>query len=267
MNSQTVKNYINLYKSTFKINIKSLMIYDIDFIVGVIAMVIKSGINFSIILILFNLITNISGWNFNEMLFLYGFSTVAFAIWHCFFIDTITIPTYIKTGEFDRFLTKPYNPLFLIIIEAFDDDGWGELILGLIINIIAIIRLKLYTPLLLLLPILWMAAALVYAGISILLSTISFFTIDNMDITDLTMQLNEFSKYPLTIYDFTLKTIFTIILPIGFTAYYPSLIFIRNISLTNISLMILAILFSITFFLISCKIWMLCLKKYTSSGF
>lgn len=243
------------------------MIYDVDFIIGVIAMLIKTVINFSMLLILFTIITNIEGWTFEEMLFIYGFSTTAFAIWHCFFIETITIPYYIKTGEFDRFLMKPYNPLFLIMIEGFDEDGWGELFFGIIISIISIIKLKVFNPLLLFLPILWIIASLVYAGISILLSTISFFTIDNLDITDVTMQLNDFSKYPLSIYNISLKFIFTFIIPIGFTAYYPSLVIIEGPTKDNILLVIGTILFGIGFFILSCCIWMRCLKRYTSSGY
>ena len=84
-------------------NVKALMIYEADFIVGVVAMIFKTLIKFSILLVLFNKIDNIRAWNFDEMLFLYGFSTTSFALWHCFFINTITIPIYIKTGELDRF--------------------------------------------------------------------------------------------------------------------------------------------------------------------
>lgn len=262
-----MQEYINIYKTTLKLNLKSLMVYDVDFIIGVIAMIIKTMINFATLLILFNIVTNIEGWTFNEMLFIYGFSTTACAIWHCFFIETITIPYYIKTGEFDRFLMKPYNPLFLIMIEGFDEDGWGELFFGIIISIISIIKMKLFNPTILILPILWIVASLVYAGISILLSTISFFTIDNVDITDVTMQLNDFSKYPLSIYSISLKMIFTFIIPIGFTAYYPSLIFIEGSTIHNILLGMGTIFVGIVFFILSCYIWMRCLKSYTSSGY
>ena len=262
-----INDYIKIYKTMFKINVKSLMIYDMDFILGIIAMLIKTVINFSMILILFNVITNIKGWTFNEMLFLYGISTTSFSLWHCFFIETITIPYYIRRGEFDRFLTLPYHPLFLILIECFDEDGWGELIFGIVISIISIIRLKLYTPLILVLPIIWIAGCLVYAGISTLLSTVSFFTVDNTDLTDLTIELNSFSKYPLSIYSTALKVIFTVFLPIGFTAYYPSLIFLHGITLENVILLILTIFIAIIFFILSFVIWDKCLKKYTSSGY
>lgn len=262
-----IKEYFNVYKSAFKLNIKSIMIYDADFIIGIIAMIIKTFINFFMLLILFRVITNINGWDFNHILFIYGFSTTSFAIWHCFFINTITIPYYIKTGEFDRFLSRPYNPLFLIMIEGFDEDGWGELIFGIIVSVISIIRLNIASYILLFLPIMWFASSLIYAGISIMLSIISFFTIDNIDITDITLQLNNYSKYPLDIYSKTLKIIFTFVFPIGFASFYPSLMFI-DISVKNRILLIICIVaICILFFALSCYIWNKSLKKYTSSGY
>lgn len=262
-----LKKYKDIYLKTFKVNLKSIMIYDIDFIIGIIAMFIKTLINFSIILIIFNIVSDINGWTFEQMLFLYGFSTTSFAIWHCFFINTITIPYYIKTGEFDRFLTKPFNPLFLILVEGFDEDGWSELLFGLIISVISILKLHLYTPIILIIPPLWIVCSLIYAGISIILSTVSFFTIDNVDITDLTLQLNEFSKYPINIYGKIIMILFTLIFPIGFASYYPSLIFINGITSTNIFFVFITFAYSIIFFIFSIFIWMKCLKKYTSSGF
>ncbi|MCI7239483.1 MAG: ABC-2 family transporter protein [Anaerococcus sp.] len=262
-----LNKYIRLYKSMFKLNIKSLMAYNFDFIIGIIAMLVKTLINFSILLILFSLVSDIKGRTFNEMLFLYGFSTASFGIWHSFFINTLTIPYYIKTGEFDRFLTKPCNPLFLILIDGFDDDGRSQLILGIVISLIAIVRLELFTPLLLLLPFLRIITSFIYAGISILLSTISFFTINNSDITNFTIQINEFAKYPLSIYNDFFRFIFTVILPIGFASYYPSLIYLRGYTVFNIGSLLFTVFYSLIFFALSIFIWMKCLKRYTSSGF
>lgn len=258
--------YLKTYRSIFKMNVKALMIYEADFIVGVIAMIFKTLINFSILLVLFNKIDNIRAWNFDEMLFLYGFSTTSFALWHCFFINTITIPIYIKTGELDRFLLMPQNPLFLIISEGFDEDGWGELLLAVVISVIAIIRLEISGAILILLPLLYFASSFIYAGISIFLSCFAFFTVENTDLTDLTMNLNEFAKYPIDIYSKFLKIIFSFVLPIGFASYFPSLIFLRGVNSFNILMLIATFVVSIGFLVIAFKFWMLCLKKYISAG-
>ena len=36
-----------------------------------------------------------------------------------------------RNGNFDRFLVKPLHPLFQIFMEGFDDDAWGDLIVGI----------------------------------------------------------------------------------------------------------------------------------------
>ncbi len=262
-----IEEHISIYGKIFQLNIKSLLIYKLDFVIGIIAMIIKTIIRFSVILILFNLITNINGWTLDQILFLYGFSMASFSVWHCFFINTITIPIYIKTGELDRFLLYPYNPLFLIISEGFDEDGWGELIFAYVIMIIALKRLDIDYALWILIPFINIITSLVYAGISILLSIVSFLTINNTDLTDLTMDINEFAKYPISIYPKIIKLLFIFVLPIGIASFYPSLIFIREVNIYNILFLILSMIGSILFFIISFKIWMRALSRYTSAGF
>jgi ABC-2 type transport system permease protein len=41
------------------------MIYDIDYLIGIVAMIIKNIVNFGLILLLFHIIENIEGWTFN----------------------------------------------------------------------------------------------------------------------------------------------------------------------------------------------------------
>lgn len=260
-----LKYYIELYIAYFKVNMKSVMIYDIDYLIGIVAMIIKNIVNFGLILLLFHLIENIEGWTFNEMLFLYGYSTTAFAIWHCFFINVITIPYYIQIGTFDRFLLKPVNPIFQIMMDGFDEDGWGELIFGIIVLMIAIIRLDIWSYKLMFLPILLFSSCFIYAGLSLIASTVSFFTIGSVDLTNLAMECQEFTKYPISIYNFSFRILFTCIIPVGFAAFYPSLYYMSKY-MQGAKWLIITPLVTFGFFVLSCKLWNKALQKYSSSG-
>lgn len=55
------------------------------------------------------------------------------------------------------------------------------------------------------------SACFIYAGISILLSTVSFFTVAQSDVENFTMQIKEVAKYPMTIYPKALQVVFTFI--------------------------------------------------------
>lgn len=257
--------YLKMYFKYVVINLKSIMVYDWDYIFGIIAMILKCVINFSMLLLMFGITDNIAGWSFDQMLFLYGMSTVCFALWHCFFTNIITIPTYIQSGEFDRFLLKPIDPLFQIMMEGFDEDGWGELIFGAIILTISITKLDYVDGYIFLIPVFCMCGCLIAAGLSIFCSSLAFMTIGNIDLTDNIMDFKEFAKYPLTIFNKGIVFLFSFIIPIGFTAYYPGMLYIRNEN-NNVLLSFLSIPISFAFFGFSWIWWHHALKKYNSSG-
>lgn len=256
---------VKLYLHMFRLNLKSVAIYDKDFLFGVLAMVLKCATNFSILFILFLVIDDISGWTFDEMMFLYGFSIASYAVWHCFFINTITIPTFIQNGELDRFLIRPVNPILLIMMDGFDEDGWGELLFGVVVLIIAAARLDILSPALLLLPVYLVFGSLIFAGISIILASISFFTIGESDVTDITMELQELARYPVPIFGQNFGFFLSFVLPIGFAAYYPSRIFLRP-GYESIVFFIATPVVGVLFFAFSYYVWTFSLRKYSSSG-
>ncbi|WP_427339871.1 ABC transporter permease [Caloranaerobacter sp. DY30410] len=262
---QKLKEYCRLYIDYFLINLKAVMIYDIDFLIGIISLIFKNLMNFMIIIFIFNLLDNIDGWTFDQILFLYGFNTVSYSIWHCFFVNTISLSYYIKSGIFDRFLLRPLHPIFQIMTDNFDEDGWGQLVFGIVLLIIAIIRLRIMSIYLIVLPILVISASLIYASISLLGSIMVFYTVENTDLSDLVMELNEFAKYPISIYSKFLRIILTVILPIGFAAYYPSLFYISNYQY-GAWLLLLTPIVSIIFFSITCYLWDKSLRSYSSTG-
>jgi ABC-2 type transport system permease protein len=166
----------------------------------------------------------------------------------------------------DRFLLRPVHPIFQAMMTGFDEDGWGDLIFGSIILIVSIVRLQIFSAWLLLIPVVCISASLIYAALSIATSSISFWAIDSQDITMATRDFQEFSRYPLTIYPTAFKFVFSSIIPIGFTAYYPSLFFVVDQSSANIFWLIGGCLFSVLFFAACCKWWSFALRFYSSTG-
>lgn len=261
-----MRNYLKLYKKYWSINLKSVMLYDVDYILGIIAMIIKCAVNFSMVLLLYYIVDDIVGWTKNEMIFLYGISSISYALWHCFFIDMITIPTYIQSGEFDKFMIKPVDPLFQIMMESFDEDGWGELLFGIAVLIISIVRLEIHSITIFLIPLFCIAGCLIFASLSILCSAAAFFTTGNIDLTDNVMDFKEFAKYPLTIFGTGFRIVFTCVIPIAFAGYYPSLLYLSETIGKNGYICFWAFPIAILFFIISWKFWHFALRRYSSSG-
>ena len=144
-----------------------------------------------------------------------------------FFINVISC-RYIRTGEFDRFLLRPVNLLFQITIDSLDEDGWGELLLGLVLVLAAYSRLGLPLWKLPLLVPLALSGCAVLVAISLLLSAVSFISIGGVPVMELMVKMFEFTKYPVNIFSQSLKVILTCVLPLGFATYYPSLVFLGS---------------------------------------
>ena len=259
----SIKYGFKLFISYFKANLKSLMVYDMDYILGIIAMMLKTALGLCILFLLFANIDEIDGWNFYEMLFLYGLSTMSFSLWHCFFINTLTIPSYIKSGDFDMLLLKPVNPLFQIMLDGFDEDGWGELLLGLAITIYATVALKVFSLRFILLPFFCLSGCFIFSAISIFLSSIAFFTIGSLDFAENVEDFKEVAKYPVSIFSKPLRLFFSAIIPIAFASYYPALFLLK---MDNSYIALAAFPVSALFFFASYRFWSFAMKHYSGSG-
>lgn len=88
-------------------------------------------------------IVNIAGWNFKQVLLLYGITLIAIGISDLCFDSLYDIgPKYIRDGEFDKILLRPVHPLISIIGSSKAFTFIGYLGLGLFITIKMLIELS-----------------------------------------------------------------------------------------------------------------------------
>jgi len=184
-------------------------------------------------------------------------------LWHCFFINVISLPYYVRTGGFDRFLLRPVNLLFQLTIDSLDEDGWGELLLGMILVLTAYFRLELPAAKLILLIPAVLSGTAVLIAVSLMLSSLSFVSVGGVPIMGLLVKMFEFTKYPVDIFGNTLKIVLSTVIPLGFATFYPGMMFLTE----NVALYLpLVLLFSAGYFMFSYFIWNYSLKFYVSSG-
>lgn len=262
-----IKRLLKMQRIFIAQDLKKMMEYKGDFLIGILGFLISQVFNILFLVIIFSQIPNLMGWSFNEIVFIYGFSLLPKAIDHLLYDNLWGIGYWIvRKGEFDRYLTRPINPLFHVMVEKFCVDAFGELLVGIGLIAITLPQLVIVWSvekvILILLAIAF--ATFIYTAIKIGTSAIAFWTKRSGNITFMFYMMNDFAKYPVSIYNNFVKTVITYIIPFAFTAFYPAYYFLTGENpLFNIGM---TILIAIVFMAIAILIWNKGITAYESAG-
>lgn len=217
--------YRRLYARYMAQHLKGLMSYRVDFWFGLLSFLLNQGLGILFIGLVFSSIPTLQGWTFYEVLFIYGFAQIPRGLDHIFF-DNLWILAWriVARGDFDRYLLRPVSPLFQLIAERFQPDGFGELLTGLVAVGIALGGLHLsLSPLDLLLGCLAVVGGVfVYGGIKLAFASIAFWTKFSQSWLFAAYRVADFAMYPITIYGKGLRFVLTFVLPFAFTSYFPA---------------------------------------------
>ena len=104
---------------------------------------------------------------------------------------------------------------------------------------------------------------LIYASIKIITAALAFWVQKSGNIIYVFYMLNDFSKYPVSIYGKPIKFLLTYIIPFSLTSYYPASYLLTGKNLHYIGWVIFTSFF---LFLIAIFVWKKGIRKYESSG-
>ena len=263
---RTLGEYIRLYFIIETQYIKARMQYRADFIISSIGMFFSSLVTLGIFWVLFNSITDLAGWNFMEMIFIYAFYMIAISPMQILFDHIWQIRFHIQQGTFLKYYFRPLNMMFYYMSEMFDLKGLTQLAAGIILLVYASVKLGItWTPfkLVLLLTTLF-SAALVLIAITLLAGCAAFWVVNSYPVLGLAWKLREFAPYPMSIFDGAFRFAFTYILPIGFIAFYPSQLFLRPNEVSP--LVYFSPVIGIGLFAITYWVWTLGVNSYSGTG-
>lgn len=262
-----IKRALKMHRIFIVQELKRFMEYKGDFITGAIGLLLAQLCNIIFISVIFSQIPTLVGWSFNEVMFIYGFSLIPKAIDHLFFDNLWAVGHFIvRKGDFDKYLTRPINPLFHVMAEKFQVDAFGELVMGIILLSCSLPSLDIeYSFMKILLTVVVVIfASFIYTGIKIGTSAIAFWTKRSGNIIFMFYMVNDFVKYPIDIYNNVVRSVLTYIIPFAFTSYFPALYFITGENpLFNIGMTIVV---SIVVMTIGVLIWNRGIKAYESAG-
>lgn len=256
---------ISLYFSFLKASLKEMLIYRLDCIVGMISQIVTQLVEIIFIWIVFQNTDNLAGWNFLQILLLYGVTLISIGISDFCFDALYDIgPKYIRNGEFDKILLRPVHPLISIVGSSKEFTALGYFALGLFLTITMLIKLMIPITIVLVLKIIFFSivGAAIIGAINTIFSIASFWTYRSNEVIWSFYRVYTFAQYPLDIYNKFIKILITAILPFAFVAYYPAMNYLGM----NSKMIYIAPIIMIILWVIAIKVWNLALSKYRSTG-
>ncbi len=250
-----IKRLFRIHRIFVAQELKRMMEYKGDFIVGVIGFLMVQCSNLLFLWIIFNNIPSLMGWSLNEVVFIYGFSLIPKGIDHLFFDNLWAIGHFtVRKGDFDKYLTRPVNTLVHVMFEKLQIDALGELVMGIALVCVSLPQLSIE----------WSVLKVLLGIAAIITAAVAFWSKRSGNIIYMVYMFNDFAKYPVTIYNEFVKNLITYVIPFAFTAYYPALYLLTGENpLYNVGMTVLlsAALMSLGVF-----VWNRGIRAYESAG-
>lgn len=125
--------YVSMFFQYVSQYMKTRLQYRADFFMEILSDLLNQVVNLVFILVVFGHTQFLSGWSREEIIFIYGFFLIPFALFSAFFNIWDFNDRYIVKGEMDRILTRPIHSLFQVILERIELESLFGVVTGLII--------------------------------------------------------------------------------------------------------------------------------------
>ncbi|MFC0215949.1 ABC transporter permease [Paenibacillus chartarius] len=258
--------YVSLMLDYLKNYMKTRLTYRADFWIEIITDLMFNGLNLFVILVLFQHTPFIGGWSEMQMLFIYGYFMVPYGIFTTFFNLWGFTERYIVKGEMDRVLTRPAHNLLQLMLENLDPASLFSALAGFIVMVYAWVHLGVpmawYDPIVFIVMV--VSSVLVYAGVYVSLTAIGFFSDAPTGILPLVWNFQNYGRYPVTIYNRTLRIMLSVVLPFAFVGFYPSAFFLDRANWAWVVLATPAV--GLAFFAFGMWIWNVGVSRYRGAG-
>lgn len=254
-----VKNQIRISVLTLKYALMKEMLNKTTFITNIVFMILN---NASFIIqwsILYTLKDNVGGYEFKEVMLLWGMGAGTYGVSRFFFDRAFNLSEIINNGKLDSYLVQPKNVLISTITSDVKTSAIGDLIYGYIMLFVygfTIKRFLLYTLLI-------TCGGLILVSIAVILGSLSFWFNKSDIISDTGNSLMvNFASYPDGIFKGLAKILLFTLIPVGIANYIP----VHIITNFNLGLFMIVMLTTIFLILISFIIFNKGLKKYSSTN-
>lgn len=203
----------------------------------------------------------ISSWTPAEVMFCWGFSEAAVAIYNMLAAGVSRIPSdYGRTGDLDRILLRPVAPLSLILLEHFAPAELSIVMVA--IGMMGLGAREMHVWSWGLLPLQLLAASGVLFSIQLCLATLGLLLGTGRGGADLLLRLSLGARMPPDALPGGVRFLLATVLPLGFSGFYAAVLFTGREEWRILSLSTLPL--SLIFTTLSYRFWCWGVQRHTS---
>lgn len=258
--------FFKIYGIFLKQYLKGLMEYRVDFLIGMFAFLFSQSAGLLFLYVIFQNINALAGFSIDQILLMYGISLIPKGIDHLIFDNLWLLPRTIRQGQMDRYLLRPIPPLYAFLVERFQPDAFGEIILGIALTVITLLRLSVTLTAFHIIGLISfiLVGIFVFTALKLITSSTSFWLKNSYPLMQITYDMSDYTKYPLLIFPKFIQLLMTFIIPFALVSYYPTLFILGETSFIQAFgyLVIVTVLLS----LLGLWVWKKGLKHYESTG-
>jgi len=204
----------------------------------------------------------IEGYNLWQIIFFFATFNLIDTLPQLFFREVYRFRSYVVSGEFDFFLTKPISPLFRSLLGGSDILDFPLFLVSVGFTIWIANKLEIASLLSVVAYLLLLANAFVIAmALHIFVIAVGVLTTEVDNTIMLYRDITQMGRIPVDVYREPLSWIITFIIPVGIMMTFPAKVLMGALSWQLIPA---SFLISAVFLALSLKFWKFALKNYTS---
>lgn len=204
----------------------------------------------------------IAGYSLWQIVFFFATFNLIDTLAQFFLREVYRFRSYIVSGHFDYFLTKPFSVLFRSLFGGSDVLDLSILLLSVIFIVISagklggtsLLAIFLYTALV-------FNAFLIALALHIFVLSLGVLTTEVDNTIMLYRDLTQMGRVPIEIYREPLKGLLTFVIPVGIMMTFPAKAMMGLLSASGV---IASFLVCLLLFFLSLKFWRFSLKRYAS---
>ena len=259
--SMEVKNNLRYFKDALKASIKSAMAYKVSFICQTLFMMLNNTFFLVFWGVVFKNTGEVDGVSFQNILYLWSFSTISFGVAYFFFGGVQNINEYIVSGQMDSYMLQPKAVLLNVMTSKCIFSAFGDVMYGIIIGLIVsggdIGKF-------LMLLIIGIFGSIFFIATEVLLRAITVWVGDTKTIANKYTEslLITFSVYPEKIFSTGVKALLYTIIPAAYLTYMPTML-MENFKIGSIMIVFLV---GIIYLITSIIVFQKAMKNYESGN-